>query len=217
MRVLIVCCAMGLGLTRTVSGCQIPDQYAAKIDSVVERAALDTLLQLVTHGANYRAMGFDSIGDVRTATLDTPYVIFYVPAKELSKFKPGADPSVLLKGGDRVLYPVLVRGMVRSSIILARQDNGWRGEAYGGASAPKLAVAADSAARRGYGGRRPRYFWVDVVPQGLGFLAFTTSGHLMLLPLQNDPLNRWKAGVPVRAESVFGPLADEVRAYERRK
>jgi hypothetical protein len=217
MRALIVCCALCVVGTQGASGYQ-PQQLDFVIDSAVNEsqgtapAALDTLRKLV-HSGNYAAMGFNSLGEVNSATLGAPLVVFHVRRDKLLAFKPSDDPVGLLSGGDRVLYPVLVQAQTRSAVTVGRAPGGWRPVSYGGASAAKLAsdVVRNAVSTLGLGQRR--YFWVDVLPLSTNFIGFEDGGKLILIPFVADPHGRWPAGVPLPAAKVFAQLAGDAKAY----
>lgn len=180
------------------------------VDTAAETAsiaALDTLLKLVNAG-NYRALGFDSLSDTTAAARGDPLVIYYVRLDSLRVYHAGKDPQLLLDGGDRVLYPVLVRGQTLSSFTLARDAAGWKGVSYGDPKKSKLVwgVLHNSSPME-------RYFLVEVLALGVDFLGFETSGKLMLVPLLDDRKLRWTAGVPLLAENVFAKLVVDAMAY----
>ncbi len=191
---------------------QTPKDILGSIDSVMSQSrdpavrALDTFRKLVNE-QNYRAMGFDSVSEVRSATIGQPLVEFYVRLDKLREYRPGGNPVSLLDGGDKVIYPVLVGQQVRSSIVLARDSSGWAAASYGGPNATKLLYRTKAAVGGG------QYFAVNVLALGLHFLGTRQQGNLVLAPLLDDQQGRWKAGAILPADRVFGPLVEDAKAY----
>jgi len=217
MRALVLTCMISLMGIQSVSGQQKPQAMAINVDTAAKasqqsaRGALETLRQMV-NATNYRAMGFDSVGDVGAAVLGDPLVIFYVRLDLLREYQAQSDPRALLGGGERVLYPVLVRGQTRSSITVAHEGGSWKGVSFGGANGARLAWKILSESSKG-ANPAPPHFLVEVLALSVHFLGFEQSGKLMLVPLLNDPQQRWKAGVPRVANEVFAQLVVDARAY----
>jgi hypothetical protein len=218
MRALLLGCALGTTALNELRAWQYPDSLDLHIDSAVSASqppaspALDTLRRLV-HPANVKAMGFDSLADTGSAVLGQPLVIFRVPLTELRSFNPGDDPWKILRPPASVFYPVLVGGEARSAVVIGEYTKRWRGIIFGGANAARTAAAAIHSADSILGPRPRRYFRVDVLAPGTRFIGFRSALRLVLVPLINDRKNRWKAGVPITADSVFAQLAPEARAY----
>ena len=149
---------------------QTPKDILGSIDSVMTQSrepavrALDSFRKLVNE-QNYRAMGFDSVSEVRSATLGQPLVEFHVRLDKLREYRPGGNPVSLLDGGDKVIYPVLVGQLVRSSIVLAKDSSGWATASYGGPNATKLLYRTKAAAGGGQYfavTRRCRHLYADL-------------------------------------------------------
>jgi len=218
MRALLLCGILVSASLRDVSG-QFPEDLDTTISLAVNTSllaappALDTLRKLVNAG-NYQAMGFDALADTAAATLGhPPLVIFLVALADLRRFRPGDNPWSILRASGKVLYPILVGGKPRSSVILARERNHWRGASYGGSNGAVLSSKAISAAERMLPAAKRRYFWVDVLAPRTGFIGFEQTKTLILIPLVDDQRNRWRAGVPIPAQVVFEHLAPEARRY----
>ena len=216
MRALVLTCIFSVVGIQSVSGQKAPDipttvDAAVKASQQSAQAALETLRKLV-NASNARAMGFESERDVASATLGDPLVIFYVRLDHLREYQPKSDPLPLLSGGDRVLYPVSVRGQTRSSITLARSAEGWKGVSYGGPNNVQLVSQVVSESSHGaLQSRRP--FLVDVLALGVHFVGFDERGKLMLVPLLDDSQQRWKAGGPRPADEVFAQLVGDAKSY----
>ena len=219
MRALVLCCGLCTIGIQSVSESQEPPRIQMAIDSAVTMsqgaapAALTVLRKLVNR-ENHRRMGFESLSDVRSATLGDPLVIFYVRLDSLRKYQSGGDAFGLLTAGDEILYPVLVRGETRSSITLGRNPGGWKGLSYGGSNAARLTWRMVNDRRKRAAPAAERYFLVGVPALDVQFIGFEETGELRLIPLLDDPQNRWQAGVLVPADYVFAELALDARAHE---
>jgi hypothetical protein len=216
MRALILVWAMSSAGMLNVDAVQRP-QLEATIDSAVTQsqpgaqAALRTFRHLVD-AQNYKRMGLDAVTDTGSTGLGDPLVVFYVPLDTLRTYKRNADALGLLRGGDRILYPVLLSGVTRSSITLVRDTSTWRGMSYGGPNTARLVWKALREASSRPGGRSRRYFLVDVPGLNLEFLAYEKNGKLVLIPLLDDPQRRLRARADHRGDSVFVQLVQEAQA-----
>jgi hypothetical protein len=218
---LILTLAMSSAAMRNVAAIQ-KEQLDATIDSAVAQsqpaaqAALQTFRHIVD-SQNYKAMGLDSVGDTGSTALGDPLVVFYVPLDTLRTYQSNANALGLLIGGDRVLYPVLLGRVTRSSITVARDTSGWRGVSYGGPNTARLVWKALNEAISRPAGRSRRYFLVDVLALNLQFLGYEEHGKLFLIPLLDDPRRKLTAGKPKGGERVFAQLGREARAndYDR--
>jgi hypothetical protein len=223
MRALILVWAMSSAGVRNVGGVQQPQQLEATIDSALTQskpaahAALQTFRHIVD-AQNYKAMGLDAVTDTASTALgdSAALVVFYVPLDTLRTYQLNADALGLLRGGDRILYPVLLRGVTRSSITLVRDTSTWRGVSYGGPNTARLVWRAVSEASSRPGGRSRRYFLVDVPGLNLVFVGYEKNGKLVLIPLLDDPQRRLKARADHRGDSVFVQLVPEAQADTNR-
>ena len=71
-------------------------------------------------------MGFESPGEVHEAKLGRPFQNFRVRLDQLQKYQQGSDPNKLLSGGNQFVYPILVKGQVRSSITVGEIKGIWK-------------------------------------------------------------------------------------------
>jgi len=156
-------------------------------------------------------MGFDAVSDVRSAILGEPLVVFHVGLDSLRNYQVRVDPFTLLRGGSRILYPVLVRRETRSSITLARDRSGWKGVAYGGPVTARRvwAVLSDTTRRPPPSSRQ--YFLVQVLALNLNFLGVNQNGNLGVIPLLDDPRHKLQAGVLLPAAQLFALLVPDAR------
>jgi hypothetical protein len=217
MRAFLLGCAISLAALDDVSG-QYPARLNQDIDSAVTASqaaaatALDTLRRLV-NARNFRAMGFDSLAEAGSATLGRPLVIFRVPLGALRAFNPKNDPWRIVRPSEMVFYPVLVGKQARSAIVLRGDGNRWRVATYGGANPARLSSEAIRIADSLLPPPQRQYFWIEVRIPSTNFIGFESTTRLILIPLRDDRMNRWRQGVPIPADSVFGQLSPEARAY----
>jgi hypothetical protein len=183
---------------------------AARESRAAATAGLDTLRALAVQ--HFQRLGFSDPTQAAGATLSTPMVEFYVRLDSLRAYSPGANPSALLAGGDKVVYPVVAGGSVRSSIELARTRAAWRPVAYGGATFAAALVRQRSQSIAGTNRAESEYFIVRVPALGLVFLGANSAGTFTLTPLLDDSRGRWKAGVSSPAAIIFAQLSADAKA-----
>jgi hypothetical protein len=214
----ILHCAIIIVAFGSVNAQQKPQDILASVDTIATRSrdaavrSLETFRKLVNE-RNSRAMGFDSLSEVRSAVLGDPLVAFYVRLDHLRVYQQGGDPYSLLSGGDKVIYPVLVGQEVRASIVLDKDARGWTPVSYGGPNSAKLLhrIMAQLGPRAAAPGAH--YFVVNVLALGLHFLGMSQQGKLLLIPLLDDSQGRWKAGVALAADRILGLLVGDAKAY----
>jgi len=203
-----------LAVTAQQNQAQLPADpgRAIQLSREVASRSLQTLSKLVTE-SNFRSMGFQSLAEVRAASLGEPIVSFFVQLDELRQYKPEADPLSLLKGGDLVLYPIEVNQQPRSIVEVTRQPNAWAASGFGGAQFSRLLhrFRAQKAAET----RQPvsSFFELRVPALRAHFLGVRSGSELMLVPLVDDPKGRWRAGASIPARQVFAQLVADAVEY----
>jgi hypothetical protein len=165
--------------------------------------ALPTLQQMVTE-QNYREMGFESVDEVKSAVLGGPIQVYVVDLNRLKEYQAGGDPQGLLTPSNDVVYPVLVKSGVRSSIRVTNQGNGWGTSGFGGANLIK-AVAKQMAGESD--------FEVQVPVFNLYFVGQRRENKLFLVPIVDDPRFNLKAGSALPAEEVFRLLSGAAKEH----
>jgi hypothetical protein len=179
----------------------------------VAQKALETFSQLVTK-ENYAQMGFDSTEQVRTATLGIPIQDFIVRLDTLKKYIPGSMPEELLTASNQVIYPVLVKDQVRSSITISKTKENWQPVSFGGSNFVKLASKTLMENSRETGLDHSSYFLVRVPSLNLFFLGYRSNTELMLVPLMDDKRLEFKAGVGIKAGQVFSAILPDAKAHD---
>lgn len=182
----------------------------------IHRVALDALKafsQLVTD-QNYKAMGFESPGEVRDVKLGEPLRVFMVGLSQLQKYQPGEDPSRLVTPLDQMIYPVAVGDRVRSSIIIAKMGEGWQAIEFGSAAIvtklSELRKSSSDSTRL----LPAAYFIVRIQALNLEFLGHRMDNAMMLTPLFDDAFYGFKAGATMPASTVFEMVLPEAKKHD---
>lgn len=89
------------------------------------RKALEALPTLVT-AETFSGMGFGSVEEARSAKLGEPTPLRTVSYNKLLEYQPGGTLEQLLEPAQQFVYPVMVGGAVKTSIVVAQQADGWR-------------------------------------------------------------------------------------------
>jgi hypothetical protein len=184
--------------------------------SLAASHGLETLRKLV-NAANYRSMGFESLDEVRSASLGDPLHLYLVRLDQLRGFQPGGNPETLLTDIGQDLYPVLVAGSVRSAVLVEKQGEQWSAVGFGGANLAKALGQRRSANSAVSEAAAPSYFEVHVAALSMYFLGYRQENRLMLVPLVDDPKYKFSAGTPVPADNVFAVLAPAAKALQTDK
>jgi len=195
---------------------QANSQQLRLLDEEAQKAAsgaLATFGQLVTED-NYRAMGFDSLGEVGVARLGEPLRVFMVRLDHLQKYEPGSDPNKILSGGDQVIYPVTVGEQVRSSVTVHKVKGTWKAFDFGSPTLVKMLAKVRTYSADSTKLAISSYFVVRVSALNLHFIGHRADGVLMLTPLFDHPGYRFKARVTMPADKVFEALLPVAREHD---
>jgi len=183
-----------------------------EIQPVAQRS-LKSFSQLVTK-ENYRQMGFESPEEVYSATLGTPIQDFMVRLDRLKKYEMGSKPDELLTATSQVIYPVLVKDKVRSSITISKTKESWQAVSFGGPNFVKLVSSTLMESSKVTGLDSSSYFIVRVPSLNLFFVGFRSNNELMLVPLMDDTRLKFKAGVRMKARRVFSTILPDAKAHD---
>jgi hypothetical protein len=163
----------------------------------------------LVNSKNFQSYGFRSTEDAATATLGQPAVAFLVRLDQLRDYQTSVDATRLLSGGDKVLYPVLTGGQVRSSIIVDKGSGAWTAVSFGGPQLiTRLQQARDKVSPQG-----SPTMAVEILSLGAYFLGEMRGTQLFLTPLADQPELNLKAGATDQASRIFGQLVPAARAY----
>ena len=168
------------------------------------RKSLEFFRQLVRDD-NFRALGFESRSEAAEAQLSNPLRVSLVPLDQLRNYERGSDPQNLLVEANRMIYPVTVKGQVRSSIVVTRMGENWQGGSFGDAALAKLLTST----------RKSQSDFVVWVPAlNVYFVASLTNNRLVLIPVLDHPNLGLKVGSPYPAEDAFLALVPAARSYD---
>lgn len=182
-----------------------PPTWEDKANDEAQKGCRD-LKSVVTPG-NFILLGFEKIEDVDTAQVGHPFDIYAVGLKELRDFQPGHPVLPLLTKLARRLYPLTVRGEVRSSLVVTRHKitNEAITTNWGLVKLVTLVTKHKKA---------DSDFVVWIPALNFHFLGDRYDEKLMLTPLANRKLYGLTEGVPVPADVVFSLLAPQAKAHD---
>jgi hypothetical protein len=186
-----------------LGGCQTSQPRPSNSQQTAAQHGLATLRQVVNAG-NYAALGFESVDEVRQATLGEPLQVYQVRLDALRAFNEQTNPETLLVDIRRDLYPVKVGDRVATSIFVTGAREGWRASELGNAAVARLV----SRYRHGAGD-----FVVHVPAMKSYFVADRVEGKLMLTPVMDDPRTKLRAGETLPADVVFLQLQRASEGY----
>jgi hypothetical protein len=163
----------------------------------------------LVNSKNFQSYGFQSEKEAASASLGQPVVAFLVRLDQLREYQPSGDATRLLTGGDKVLYPVVADGRVRSSIIIDKGSGSWKAASFGGPQLiQRLTQARDRVSPQG-----AQTIAVEFLALNAYFLGEFRGSDLFLTPLADQPEFNLKAGTTEQASRVFSQLVPAARAY----
>ena len=174
--------------------------------------ALKTFSRLVTK-ENYKRMGFEDPEEVRTATLGAPLQDFIVRLDKLKSYAPGGRLDELLTATDQVIYPVLVKDQVRSSITISKTGESWQAVSFGGPNFIKLISSTLKENTKTTRLDSSAYQVIRVPSLNLFFLGFRLNNELVFVPVTDNARLKFRAGAGMKAENVFSALLPEAKAH----
>ena len=195
-------------LSLMMLGCQQRKQSAAPPSSKVEEAANKaiTILQKMVTDQNFRALGFESLDQVKQAQLGAPLQMFDIGLDKLKGYRAGTNADTLLTQSSKTVYPITVNGEVKSSVMINHNESGYQPSNFGNADI----IKSLSRYRRADSGND---FIVRVPAFGIYYLGRHVENRLLLVPIISDPRLKVKTGEPVPAETVIEQLVPLANAY----
>src|ERR1035437_1127250 len=178
----------------------------------VAQKALKTFSRLVTK-ENYKRMGFEDPEEVRTATLGVPLQDFIVRLDKLKSYAPGGRLDDILTATDQVIYPVLVKDQVRSSITISKSGESWQAVSFGGPNFIKLISSTLAENTKTTRLDSSAYQVIRVPSLNLFFLGFRLNNELMFVPVTDNARLKFRAGAGIKAENVFSAILPEAKAH----
>ena len=173
--------------------------------------ALSTFGKLINKD-NYKDMGFSSVDEVSKAKLGEPIQVFMVQLDRLKKYQPGSDPVTLLSGGDRAIFPVMVKDQVRSSIVVEKVGEEWKATNFGGPTLVKMLSQARKNNVLSYEMPANSFYAVQVPALSLYYVGHMKDDVMMLTPLLDAP--GVETGVPTSAKSVFELILPDAKEHD---
>lgn len=209
--------------TGSISSITVPlDAPKQEIARAANRATT-VFLHLAARG-EWKALGFRSQQEVKSAKLGEPIKVFYVGSSTLTKYlnEPFAITPALFATPTKRFFPVEVDGQVRSSVTFLRKDQQqvWSAAMYGEATLARQVAAARLTGTNHVD--RSSLFLIEVPRVGRSpyFLAFWTkkqSPQLKVIPLAKEAYagQSFDPREPMPAEQVFTAIAKVIRAVPR--
>jgi hypothetical protein len=182
-----------------------PPTWEDKANDAANKGCRD-LKSVVTPG-NFSLLGFEKIEDVNTAQVGHPFDIYAVGLRELRDFLPGRPVVPLLAKLPRRLYPLTIRGEVRSALVVTRHKNTNEAITTNWGLVKLVTLVAKHK-------KADSDFVVWIPSLNFHFLGDRYDETLMLTPLANRPLYGLTEGVPVPAGVVFSLLAPQAKAHD---
>lgn len=172
----------------------------------IQTAASEGLVnfsKVIAKQNNYREMGFESPNELGKMALGEPLQIFMIPLDELKKYKQGQDVFGMLRGGNHVLYPVLVNNQIRSSVTVAEKDKRWKAVSFGSPLIVKMLDKTRMDSREITKLPSVSYFVVEVPALNLFFIAYRDGVEMLFTPVMDDEKYGFKSGGSMPAGKVL--------------
>ncbi len=184
----VVLMAVTLGLP-WVSARRANAQGPSSGPDLAGAAAMDALqksLATVRATKDFQLMGLTSRSEMEQVTLGRPMQVREIGYDNLLSYREGSDVASVFTGPDQLLYPVVVRGEVRSSLTLVRNGQEWRLTTYGdvGRTREIEKTRLGVVQRAGESGRGEAAVSLASVPAfGLYLVALARDGRTLLSPV----------------------------------
>ena len=163
------------------------------------------LKSLITIG-NSKLLGFDNPEDASLVEIGEPFKVYTVGLDTLRAYRPGDLVVPMVKRIDSRLYPVLINGKVRSSLVVSLDKGTPVTTGWGLTKLIGLVTDYNKS-------REDFILWIPAL--NLHFLGdHPDEETLMLTPLATRDLYGLKKGMPVLAAVVFALLAQQARAHD---
>lgn len=170
-------------------------------------------LEVIAQQVDPRSLGFEQKEQIKAATLGTPVVDYMIRLDELKEYRLGRPAAELLKATGRLLYPLVVNGSPRSSVVLTSKGEGWAVESFGATGQTKMFAKIRKQVAAETKGATSELFQVRVPALQLMFVGSEQNGQLFFTPLYNMPMYGLKEGQSYRAEDVVEKLLPAARQH----
>jgi hypothetical protein len=196
------------GLLGLVQGPSSPRKVLTEQAAVIAKASRPAAEEAVkqfeelVNDENFRSMGFETADEVKAAELGRPLPLVVIHLNELQNYKPGDDPYPLMHMVHRVIYPVLVKGQVRSGVEVHQKDGKWQPTSFGLAdSVRRYSIARE---RHAAGDQSASYFLVKVQSLNQTYLGHETEKGLRLVHVRDQAVEKHKLEAQPAAEVLAG-------------
>jgi hypothetical protein len=202
-----LCLLSGLSPPRKILTEQA-ERYAKESRPTAQNA-LKQFEELV-NGENFREQGFETAEEVKSAELGRPLPVVVIQLNELREYKPGDDPYPLMHMVHRVIYPVMVKGQVRSGLEVHEKDGQWQPSSFG--LAESVVRYATARERHSAGDQTTSYFLVKVPALNEIYLGHETEKGLRLVHAHGQAAQKSKMEARPAAEVLAG-LVQAAKAH----
>lgn len=177
------------------------------------------LIQLAKNEKAALRLGFAKAPVAADLTVLQPWQEAVVRLSELKGYQ-GPDPKPLVKRLDRLTFPILVQGKVRSSMTLTKLKGVWRATAFGAAPLMRALVRARIQAAKAVGpkqapllkaGRAARYTIVQVTGLNQYFVLAEGPADVYLIPISDGRFGARGAPQPLKA--VIAKLVSDAQQH----
>jgi len=166
-------------------------------------AGMEELPELVTPDTA-KSLGFDSVADAAVAQVDTtiPLVVRIVDLRDLAKFQPKTDDAEkLLRDTNIVMFPIKVRGVVKSCLTVTRQEQTWVPTAWGDSNLIQRLMENKKSSTS-------IVVWIPGL--NLYFIGYTEAGRFMLTPVSHVQ-TQFFTGKSYPAQEIFTQLREKAK------
>ena len=200
---LVVLALIALVIASRVPSLARPSQQAKDPDEAA-RLALENFRTLVNK-SNYKDLGFQSLDEVKKATLGPSLQVFMVGLGQLKEYQPGQDPQKLFIEIGRVIYPVMVDDQLRTSLEVEKSGEEWQGTSFGN---PNLIQMLSRVRQE----KTDFVVWIPAL--NLYFIGSKPTGELLLVPVLDDPQLKLFAGKAIPAGEAFAQILPTAKEHD---
>jgi hypothetical protein len=162
------------------------------------QAGLATLRQLAERG-NYQALGFKHKDEISyQLTLGVGLRDTVVSFDGLVGFV-GGDPKALLIATQRVVFPVLAGGQLRSSVTVVLTNGVWKASSFGMPNVIEAYASQRQLVAQQKNIPLEAFSIVRVPALSVHFVSYESAGTVWFIPIYDDARFRFTRGTPITA------------------
>jgi hypothetical protein len=171
-----------------------PTPGSAASASDAATAFLQTLTELVARRSP-GGFGFQSVEEVQSAELGASLPVLMVRLDSLRAHQPGQSVRNIFVDKQEMVYPVAVRGEIRTSVVVRKRDPGvWDAVEFRRGDAVKEAVATRLAITARTGLSAASVSLVEIPGLSMNLLGYDHNGAFMLALTRDLPATGFRAG-----------------------